>query len=80
MKRLGLGLAVIVVLAMPALTMPAGAETPSQRCLAAIKAANATRMPGKVPADCWRMGPLHLGMNLAQARTLLGASDAVQDF
>src|SRR5579872_2237907 len=79
-KRLCLVLAVGFALALPALTIPVWAETPSQKCLAAIKAANAIRKPGKVPADCWRMGPLHLGMNAVQARTLLGAPDASQDF
>ena len=33
----------------------------------------------KVPADCWRMGPLHLGMTGVQLRTLLGKPDASQN-
>ena len=67
-------------LAVLALTAPALAETPSKACLAAIKSATAKHKPDKVPGDCWRMGPLHLGMNMVQARTLLGAPDASQNF
>jgi hypothetical protein len=67
-------------LAMLALMMPALAETPSTTCLAAIKAATARHKDDKVPGDCWRMGPVHLGMNMAQARTLLGTPGASQNF
>lgn len=67
-------------LAVLTLTAPALAETPSQTCLAVIKAATARHKPGEVPGDCWRMGPLHLGMNLVQARTLLGEPGASQKF
>ncbi len=67
-------------LAMPVGAGPAMAETPSKSCLAAIKAATTRHKPGDVPADCWRMGPLHLGMNMVQARTLLGAPGASENF
>jgi hypothetical protein len=67
-------------LMMLALAAPALAETPSITCLAAIKAATARHKPGGVPADCWRLGPLHLGMNTVQAQTLLGKPDASQNF
>jgi hypothetical protein len=67
-------------LAVLALTAPALAETPSTTCLAAIKAATARHKAGKVPSDCWRMGPVHLGMNMAQARTFLGTPGASQNF
>jgi hypothetical protein len=73
MKRIFLGLTAALVLAAPA-----RAETPSKTCLAAIKTANARHRAAAVPTDCWRMGPLRLGMNLAQARTLLGAPGASQ--
>ena len=73
MKRIFPGLIAALVLAVPAL-----AETPSKTCLAAIKTANARHRAAAIPADCWRMGPLRLGMNLAQARTLLGAPSASQ--
>ena len=62
-----------------ALAAPAWAETPSKDCLSAIKAANARHRADKVPADCWRMGPLHLGMASAQLRSLLGKPDASQN-
>jgi hypothetical protein len=67
-------------LAVLALAAPAVAETPSTTCLAAIKAATARHKADKVPADCWRMGPLHLGMNTLQARTMLGVPGASQTF
>ena len=67
-------------LAVLALAAPALAETPSTTCLAAIKAATARHKADKVPADCWRMGPVHLGMNMVQARTLLGTPGASQNF
>ena len=71
MKRFCLGL-----IALLALAAPAGAETPSKTCLAAIKTANARHKPDAVPADCWRMGPLRMGMTFAQTRTLLGGPGA----
>jgi hypothetical protein len=67
-------------LLLSAFAGPALAETPSKVCLAAINAATARHKADKVPADCWRMGPLHLGMNTDQARTMLGAPDASQTF
>ena len=67
-------------LAVALMVFPAAAETPSQTCLAAIKTANMRQKPALIPADCWRMGPLHLGMKLAQARTILGAPGASQNF
>ena len=67
-------------LAVLALAAPALAETPSTTCLAAIKAAAARHKADKVPADCWRMGPVHLGMNMVQARTLLGTPGVSQNF
>lgn len=67
-------------LAALALATPAVAETPSTTCLAAIKAATARHKVDKVPGDCWRMGPLHLGMNMVQARTMLGVPGASQTF
>lgn len=66
-------------LAVALMSVPALAETPSKTCLGAIKAANSRHKPASVPADCWRMGPLHLGMSRTQARTLLGAPGASQD-
>ena len=56
--------------------VPAMAETQSKACLAAIQAANKRHKPELVPADCWRMGPLRMGMSFVQARTLLGAPGA----
>jgi hypothetical protein len=73
LKHICPGLILLLVLAAPA-----WAETPSQNCLSAIKAADARHRADKVPADCWRMGPLHLGMRLDQLRTLLGNPDASQ--
>ena len=70
------GLILLLALAVPGLTVPAWAETPSGDCLSAIKAADAHHRADKVPADCWRMGPLHLGMTSAQLHTLLGSPDA----
>jgi hypothetical protein len=63
----------MAALILAALAIPATAETPSKVCLAAIKAANAHHKADSVADDCWRMGPLRLGMTLVQARTLLGA-------
>ena len=73
LKRLCLGFAITLLAAGQAL-----AETPSKTCLAAIKAATARHKADKVPGDCWRMGPLRLGMTTVQARTLIGAPDASQ--
>lgn len=75
-KRIWLPLMLALVVCVA--VVPARAETPSKTCLAAIKSANARHKPALVPADCWRMGPLHLGMSQAQARTLLGAPGASQ--
>lgn len=71
-------LAFLGVLAVTTALTPARAETPSRSCLAAIHGAIAHHKPDAVPGDCWRMGPLHLGMSLDQARTLIGAPDASQ--
>ncbi len=62
-----------------ALAAPALAETPSKTCVTMIKAATGKRHASAVPADCWRMGPLRLGMKLALVRTVLGAPDTSQD-
>jgi hypothetical protein len=72
MKRFCLGFLGVLALAAPAL-----AETPSRTCLAEIQKANIRHR--SVPADCWRMGPLHLGMARVQARTLLGPPGASED-
>ena len=69
----------VAALAVPLAVTPAAAETPSKTCLAAIKSANTKHKPALIPADCWRMGPLHLGMKLAQARTILGTPGASQN-
>jgi hypothetical protein len=76
MKRLCSGFAALGVIMVLALAVPAVAETPSKTCLAVIKTANARHKPDAVPADCWRMGALRMGMTFAQARTLLGAPGA----
>jgi hypothetical protein len=73
-KRLFRGLIVLLALAEPA-----AAETPSKTCLAAIKTATTGHKPAAIPPDCWRMGPLRLGMTLVQARTLLGVPGASQN-
>ncbi len=75
MKRLFL-----MAVAALALALPARAETPSRDCLAAIKAAVQRHRADRVPDDCWRMGPLKLGMSEMQARTLLGQPDASRVF
>jgi hypothetical protein len=62
--------------AVLALTVPALAETPSKTCLAVIRTADGRHKPDAVPADCWRIGPLRMGMTFAQARTLLGVPGA----
>ena len=69
-------------LSLPALTLPAKAETPSKTCVANIKAATGATAKHKappVPGDCWRIGPLKLGMTTLQTRTFLGVPDAVSD-
>jgi hypothetical protein len=63
---------------LPGLILPAWAETSSQDCQTAIRSADAHHRADKIPMDCWRMGPLHLGMASAQLRTLLGRPDASQ--
>jgi len=73
MKRICLGFMAMVLFAALAPAMPAMAETPSRTCLAVIKAANVRHRAEAVPDDCWRMGPLRLGMTMVQARALLGA-------
>jgi hypothetical protein len=73
MKRIRLGFIAPALLAALALGAPAMAETPSRTCLAVIKAANVRHRAEAVPDDCWRMGPLRLGMTMVQARALLGA-------
>jgi len=75
MKRIWSGLVAAGFLAW---AMPAAAETQSRTCLAVIKAANVRHRAEAVPDDCWRMGPLRLGMTLAQVRTLLGAPGSSQ--
>ena len=75
MKRICLSL-----IALAGFAVPAMAETPSKNCMAAIKLANTSRKPVSVPSDCWRMGPLRLGVKQIQARTLLGAPGASQNF
>lgn len=79
-KAACLGFLAVLALTAPILVKPALAETPSTTCLAAIKAATARRKADKVPADCWRLGPVHLGMNMAQARTMLGTPGVSQNF
>jgi hypothetical protein len=76
MKRLCSGFAALGAIMILALTVPALAETPSKACLGAIETANTRHKPNAVPADCWRMGPLRMGMTFAQARTLLGVPGA----
>jgi hypothetical protein len=78
MKRIFLGIAVLLALSAPA--MPARAETPSIKCIADIRAANKRHGAPPVPVDCWRIGPLRLGMTQLQTRTFLGAPDASSDF
>ena len=58
---------------------PAFAETQSKDCLAAISKANAHHKADAIPADCWRMGPLRLGMSPIQAGALLGTPGARED-
>jgi hypothetical protein len=69
----------LALLGFMAIAASAGAETPSVKCLAAIKAANARHKLDTLPADCWRMGPLHLSMTPSQARMLLGAPGASEN-
>jgi hypothetical protein len=78
MKRVFLGIAALLVLSAPA--MPAWAETPSMKCAADIQAASKRRSAPPVPVDCWRIGPLKLGMTAMQTRTFLGAPDTSSDF
>lgn len=80
MSRIFLKAAVLLALAAPVLSMPAMAETPSVKCVADIQAANKRHGVPPVPVDCWRIGPLRLGMTLVQTRTFLGAPDASSDF
>ena len=75
MKRIFLGSAILLLLGAPAL-----AETPSLKCVADIQAANKRHGVPPVPVDCWRIGPLRLGMTQVQTRTFLGAPDASSDF
>jgi hypothetical protein len=76
MKRFCLASMVPGLLAALVLSAPAMAETQSRTCLAAIKTANARHKSDAVPGDCWRMGPLRMGMTFAQTHTLLGAPGA----
>ncbi len=66
----------LIAVATAGLTGKAWAETPSPACLAAVKAANGRHKADMVPADCWRMGPLHLSMTPAQAKMILGTPGA----
>lgn len=75
MRQIGLGFVLVLALASPAF-----AETQSRDCLGAIKAANMRHRADMVPPDCWRMGPLRIGMKQQQARLLLGTPDASRDF
>jgi hypothetical protein len=58
---------------------PALGETPSKACLQAVKVADARHKPDAVPADCWRMGPLHLSMTPGQAKMILGTPGASEN-
>jgi len=80
MKRIFLGIAVLAGLGAPVLSTPTWAETPSVKCVAEIQAANKRHGVPPVPIDCWRIGPLRLGMTGVQTRTFLGAPDASSDF
>jgi len=80
MKRIFLRSAVLLLLGAPVLSMSALAETPSLKCVADIQAANKRHGAPPVPVDCWRIGPLRLGMTQVQTRTFLGAPDASSDF
>jgi hypothetical protein len=72
-------LVLLTLLAFLAPGGPAMAQTLSKDCLAAIRTANQRHKAEAIPADCWRMGPLRLGMNPIQARTLLGTPGARED-
>jgi hypothetical protein len=74
-KRFCLG----IFLGLLASGVPASAETSSTDCLAAVQKANQRHRQDLVPADCWRMGPLRMGMSQMQARTLLGVPGASED-
>jgi hypothetical protein len=80
MKRIFLGAVILLALGTPVSIMPAWAETPSKTCVADIQAANRSRRAPPVPVDCWRIGPLRLGMTQVQTRTFLGAPDVSSDF
>jgi hypothetical protein len=77
LKRTCLGFVILLAALTPA--PPAMAETASRTCLAVIKAANVRHRVEAVPDDCWRMGPLHLGMTMVQARAVLGVPGLSQE-
>jgi hypothetical protein len=56
-----------------ALPFPAWAMTGEAACVAAIKSATAHHRAAAVPDDCWRMGPLTLGMTRRSAERILGS-------
>lgn len=62
----------LAVLSLLVLSAPARADN---ACIAAIRGAVGHR--GKIPADCWRIGPLTLGMTRRVAEDALGPPDLV---
>lgn len=66
----------LVLLGVIAAAWPARAETPSAACVAAIRAADRRHHAAGVPADCWRIGPLTLGMARYAAEAAAGRPDA----
>ena len=72
MKRLVLA---ALLLALP---LPAWAMTGEAVCVTAFKSATARHLAATVPDDCWRIGPLTLGMTRRAAERTLGSPAATR--
>lgn len=70
----------LVLLVGLALASPGRALTESNLCVAALRGSALRHRNTDIPADCWRLGPLRLGMSRLSVEGLLGGPDTGRDF
>lgn len=73
-NKFAVGFAAVLVSWASLACSSAGIST-SQRCEAAIRAAVIEKHPDHVPQECWRIGPVALGMSHSDTEKALGVPD-----